>query len=192
MAIPSKIRAGDILQWRDSEKQDVFGNAISSPDWSVTYYLRTNKSSEGATVTSSAYLSGWQFTVAASVTANFTEGTWYYQAVADKSSNEKQTIDSGQFQVLPSLAYTGSTFKPFDGRSQIAKDLDLVQTAIRNLVSGGVVKEYKIGTRSAKKYEMEELILLESKLKAELKREEAAELVANGRGNPRNMFVRFN
>ena len=39
---------------------------------------------------------------------------------------------------------------------------------------------------------MEELILLESKLKAELKREEAAELVANGRGNPRNLFVRFN
>ena len=192
MAIPSKIRAGDILQWRDSETQDVFGNAISSPDWSVTYYLRTNKSSEGATVTSSAYLSGWQFTVASSVTTNFAAGTWYYQAVADKSSNEKQTIDSGQIEVLPSLAYTGSTFKPFDGRSQIAKDLELVQTAIRNLASGGVIKEYKIGTRSAKKYEMEELILLESKLKAELKREEAAELVANGRGNPRNLFVRFN
>ena len=192
MAIPSKIRAGDILQWRDSEKQDVFGKAISSPDWSVTYYLRTNKSSEGATVTSSAYLSGWQFTVASSVTTNFAAGTWYYQAVADKSSNEKQTIDSGQIEVLPSLAYTGSTFKPFDGRSQIAKDLELVQTAIRNLASGGVIKEYKIGTRSAKKYEMEELILLESKLKAELKREEAAELVANGRGNPRNLFVRFN
>ena len=42
MTIPSKVRAGDILQWRDSETQDVFGNAITSTEWSVTYYLRTN------------------------------------------------------------------------------------------------------------------------------------------------------
>ena len=191
MAIPSKIRAGDYIQWRDSETQDVFGNSISSPDWSVTYYLRTNTSTVGATVTSSAYLTGWQFTISSNDSANFVDGDWYFQAVADKSNNEKQTILSGKIEVLPALSYTG-TPSDFDGRSQVRKDLDLVQTAIRNLVSGGVVKEYKIGTRSAKKYEMEELILLESKLKAELKREEAAELVANGRGNPRNMFVRFN
>ena len=137
-------------------------------------------------------MSGWQFTVSAAVTATFAEGDWYYQAVADKSSNEKQTIDSGQVKVLPSLAYTGSTFKPFDGRSQIAKDLDLVQTAIRNLVSGGVVKEYKIGTRSAKKYELSELIMLEARYKAELVREKQAELIDNGLGNPRATFVRFN
>ena len=29
-------------------------------------------------------------------------------------------------------------------------------------------------------------------MKAEVKREEQAELMANGLGNPRNMFVRFN
>ena len=56
MTIPSKVRAGDILQWRDSETQDVFGNAITSTEWSVTYYLRTNTAAEGATVTSTAYL----------------------------------------------------------------------------------------------------------------------------------------
>ena len=105
MTIPSKVRAGDILQWRDSETQDVFGNAITSTDWSVTYYLRTNTASEGATVTSTAYLSGWQFSVASTVTANFDAGNWYFQAVADKSSAEKQTILSGQFEVLPSLVY---------------------------------------------------------------------------------------
>ena len=49
MTIPSKVRAGDILQWRDSETQDVFGNAITSTEWSVTYYLRTNTAAEGAT-----------------------------------------------------------------------------------------------------------------------------------------------
>ena len=191
MTIPSKVRAGDILQWRDSETQDVFGNAITSTEWSVTYYLRTNTAAEGATVTSTAYLSGWQFSVASTVTANFDAGNWYFQAVADKSSAEKQTILSGQFEVLPSLSYSG-TAAAFDGRSQIRKDLDQVQTAIRAVASGGGVKEYKIGTRQAKKYELAELFQLEAKLKAELAREEASEKIANGLGNPRNLFVRFN
>ena len=191
MTIPSKVRAGDILQWRDSETQDVFGNAITSTEWSVTYYLRTNTAAEGATVTSTAYLSGWQFTVASTVTANFDAGDWYFQAVADKSGAEKQTILSGQFEVLPSLVYSGSA-AAYDGRSQIRKDLDQVQTAIRTVASGGGVKEYKIGSRSAKKYDLAELFQLEAKLKAELAREETKEKIANGLGNPRNLFVRFN
>ncbi len=191
MPIPSKVRAGDILQWRDSETEDVFGNAITSTEWSVTYYLRTNTASEAHITSSSAYLSGWQFTVASAVTANFDAGDWYFQAVADKSGQEKQTILSGQFEVLPSLVYSGSA-SAYDGRSQIKKDLDLVQTAIRTVASGGGVKEYKIGSRSAKKYDLAELFQLEAKLKAELAREETQEKIANGLGNPRNLFVRFN
>ena len=191
MTIPSKVRAGDILQWRDSETEDVFGNAITSTEWSVTYYLRTNTASEAHITSSSAYLSGWQFTVASAVTANFDAGDWYFQAVADKSGAEKQTILSGQFEVLPSLVYSGSA-AAYDGRSQIKKDLDLVQTAIRTVASGGGVKEYKIGSRSAKKYDLAELFQLEAKLKAELAREETKEKIANGLGNPRNLFVRFN
>ena len=190
MTIPSKVRAGDILQWRDSETEDVFGNSITSTDWSVTYYLRTNTAAEGATVTSTAYLSGWQFSVASTVTANFDAGTWYFQAVADKSSAEKQTILSGQFEVLPSLVYSG-TAAAFDGRSQVKKDLETVQTAIRTVASGGGVKEYKIGSRSAKKYDLADLLQLEATLKAELAREEASEKIANGLGNPRQLFVRF-
>jgi hypothetical protein len=43
-----------------------------------------------------------------------------------------------------------------------------------------------------KRYDLADLIQLEGRLKAEVKREEQAELMANGLGNPRNMFVRFN
>jgi len=190
MTIPSKVRAGDILQWRDSETEDVFGNSITSTEWSVTYYLRTNTASEAHTATSSAYLSGWQFTIASSVTATFDAGDWYFQAVADKSGAEKQTILSGQFKVLPSLVYSGSA-SAYDGRSQIKKDLDLVKAAIRTVASGGGVKEYKIGSRQAKKYDLADLLQLEANLKAELAREEASEKIANGLGNPHNLFVRF-
>ena len=179
------------MQWRIPASQDVFGNSISSPDWSVIYYLRTNLGPLGATITSSAYNDGFQFTIASNVTEAFAAGDWFYQAVANKSGNEKQTIYTGQFEVLEGLSYSG-TPSNYDGRSQVEKDLETIQTAIRTIISGGVVQEYKIGTRSAKKYELKELLALESRYKAELVREKQGEMIANGLGNPRATFVRFN
>ena len=152
MPIPSKIRQGDFVQWDIPSYQDHFGNSISSPDWSVTYYLRTNSAPIGATVTSTAFSDGFKFQIASNVTQTFIAGDWYYQAVADKSGAEKQTIISGSFKVL---------------------------------------EEYKIGTRNAKKYELSELLVLKSQLKVELVREKQAETIANGLGNPRATFVRF-
>ncbi len=191
MTFPNEIRVGDYVQWRIPASQDVFGNSISSPDWSVVYYLRTNTGPIGATINSSAFNDGFQFTIASNVTATFTAGSWFYQAVANKSGAEKQTIYTGQFKVLESLEYSGTALN-YDGRSQVEKDLATIQTAIRNIINGGAIQEYKIGTRTAKKYELSELIQLESRYKAELVREKQAEMIANGLGNPRATFVRFN
>ncbi len=191
MTFPTTIRAGDYVQWRIPASQDVFGNSISSPDWSVIYYLRTNLGPVGATVTSTAYNDGFQFTIASNVTDTFASGNWFYQAVANKSGNEKQTIYTGSFEVLENLTYSG-TPSSYDGRSQVEKDLETIQAAIRTIISGGAISEYKIGTRTAKKYELSELLMLETRYKAELVREKQAEMIANGLGNPRQTFVRFN
>ena len=190
MTFPKTIRAGDYIQWRIPASQDVYGNAISSPDWSVIYYLRTNTAPTGVTVNSSAYIDGFQFTIASNVTSTFANGTWYYQAIANKSGAEKQTIATGQFEVLKSLEFSGTAVN-YDGRSQVEKDLETIETAIRNIISGGVIQEYKIGTRTAKKYELSELLTLKSQYKVELVREKQAETMANGLGNPRATFVRF-
>ena len=190
MPIPKQVRAGDLIQWRDNSTVDVFGEPISSPDWTVTYYLRTNTSSEGATVSSTAYTDGWQFSIASSTSTNFDVGNWYFQAVADKSGAEKQTIFTGRFEVLAALSYSG-TPSAYDGRSQVNKDLDLVEAAIRALLNNGVIQEYKIGSRTAKKYDLSELLVLKAALKAELVREQAADKIANGLGNPRAVHVRF-
>jgi len=188
--IPAQIRAGDTVKWRDVASTDVFGNQVSSSNsWTLTYYLRTNTNHEGATVVGTTYGTGWEFLIAQATTAGFDVGQWYWQAEATKSG-EHITLGAGQLTVLAGMSYAGLP-SAFDGRSQSQKDLDAVQAAIRAIVSGGVVQEYKIGTRSLKKYEMADLIALEGKLKAEVKREQAAQLAANGLGNPHNLFVRF-
>lgn len=184
------------MKWRDEPARDNLGNAIDGSNHSLTYYLRTNTNHQGAivagvTVVGTPSGTGWEFTIAAGTTDGFVAGQWYWQAVATATvGGAVTTIGAGQLTVLPGLDYTGQP-SAFDGRSQAQKDLDAVQAAIRAIVSGGVVQEYKIGARSLKKYEMADLIQLEAKLKAEVKREQAATMVANGLGSPHNLFVRF-
>ena len=190
MNIPSEIRAGDTVKWRDDSTTDVFGNDIKSDEWTLKYYLRTNGRPQGHTSTGSVYQQGWEFTISATDSASFEPGTWYFQAIAEKDS-EKITLGSGRLTVEAALEYSG-TAGLFDGRSQAKKDLEAVQTAIRTLLAGGAVQEYRIGNRNLKRYALADLIQLEGRLKAEVKREEQAELMANGLGNPRNLFVRFN
>lgn len=190
MKFPQKFRAGDFIQWRLDSTTDNFGDPISSPDWSVNYYFRTNTDYEGATVASTAYLDGFQFSLASSVTEDFTAGDWFYQAVANKSGNEKQTIATGTFKVLPSLTFTGSNPAAVDDRTQAQKDLDAIEAAIRAIYNGGVVQEYKIGNRDVKKYDLPDLIVLRDKLKSIVVREKKAEMIANGLGNPHNLYIR--
>ena len=179
------------MKWRDVASVDVFGNPVSSSaGWVLTYYLRFDKNNEGATVVGTSYSGGWEFLIPQATSTGFDAGQWYWQAEATKSG-EHITLGAGQLRVVAGLSYTGNP-SAFDGRTQAQTDLDAVDAAIRAIVTGGVVQEYRIGIRSLKKYDMAELQVLRSRLMAEVKREQAAELMANGLGNPRNMFVRFN
>jgi len=187
--IPATIQAGDTVQWRDDPTKDYLGNAVTSADWALTYYLRTNTASAGTTVVGAAYGSGWQFTLSAAVSATLAAGTYYFQAVATKGSTSI-TAGAGQVTVKAALSYSG-TPGAFDGRTQSAIDLDAVQAAIRAIINGGAVQEYTIGNRHLRKMSMTDLLELESRLKARVYREQLQQDMANGLGNPRNLFVRF-
>ena len=190
MNIPSLLTAGDTVAWADVSTTDTLGNPVTSDSWTLVYYLRTNTASEGATVTGVARPDGgWDFTISAATTSTFDGGRWYWQALGT-SGSDKLTLGAGTFEVKGSLAYAG-TPGAFDGRTQAEKDLEAVQPAIRAIVSGGAVQQYSIGSRSITKMRMEDLLALESRLKAEVNRERAAEKVAAGLGNPGTMFVRF-
>lgn len=191
MNIPQKIQAGTTAIWVDDATVDIFGNAVDNSTHSLTYYLRSNTAGEGVTAAGAAYQSGWKTTLDATTTTGMDAGVWYFQAVAvNLSDSSVLELGRGSFSVEASLTYSG-TPSAFDGRSQAQKDLDAVQAAIRAIISGGAVAEYRIGTRSIKKYELSELLALESRLKAEVVREKKAEMVANGLGNPSSLFVRF-
>jgi hypothetical protein len=189
MNIPSSIRAGTTVTWREDSLVDPYGNSLQSTDsWVLKFYIRTNSAS-GLTATGSTYTTGWQFDLSASDTAPLTKGDYFWQAICSKGATE-YSVGTGALEVLQSLAYTGSV-SSIQEKSQVQQDLEAVDSAIRTLIAGGVVKEYSIGDRSLKKYDLAELRALQSRLTFRLKREQKPHLIKNGLGNPDAMYVSF-
>ena len=192
MNIPATIAAGTTVAWIDNATVDVFGAAVDNTTHSLTYYLRRNAPSGGVTAVGVAYNSGWKVTLSAATTEAMDAGDWYFQAVATNLSDSTVIeLGRGSLVVEASLVYDHGP-DAYDGRSQLQKDLDAVQAAIRTIISGGAVAEYRIGTRNLKRFELTELMELESRLKAQLAREKKAEMIANNLGNPHSLYVRFN
>ena len=193
MAIPPSITSGVDAVWVDAETVDVFGDSVTSTTHSLVYYFRLNTNAQALTATSVAYNSGWKTTLtSAATTAVDPSPNWFFQAVLTKTSDSTvQEYSRGQIEIQPSLAYTG-TPGAFDGRTQAQQDLDAVKAAIRSIVAGGAVSEYKIGTRNLKRYDLSELLELESRLKSIVAKENKAKLIASGLGDPHNLYVRFN
>lgn len=184
MGFPNKIIKGDSVSWNDSAGRDNLGNEVGPSEWTLTYSIRGPTS---LSLTSTVDGSQWKTSISAAQSDALAVGVYYWQAHATKAS-ERVTLGAGQFEVHPNLATENPNF---DGRSQARKDLEAVQEAIRSIIKGGAVQEYTVGTRSIKRMTLSDLMKLESDLKFEVKKEERAEAIRNGLGNPHKLFVRF-
>jgi hypothetical protein len=170
LTVPALIYSGSTIQWIEPAAT-VFDNPATSASWTLSIAFRTNVSGEGATAAGTARADGgWDVALSAATTESWDAGTWYWQ----------KKLTSGAVVVV-----IGS-----GGRSQAEQDLDAVQAAIRAIVSKGA-KQYSIGNRSYTSNDLGLLMQREAQLKAIVARERAAEKVAQGLGDPRNVFVRF-
>tara|TARA_B100001769_G_scaffold248450_1_gene220145 strand:+ start:2457 stop:3038 length:582 start_codon:yes stop_codon:yes gene_type:complete len=188
--LPTVITAGTTIEWVDEATTAGINKTISSPDWTLEYYLRTNTASEGHTATGTQYSesTGWQFTISATDSAGFAAGNWFWVARAFKSSDVFE-IGSGELEVKQNLQYTG-TPSAIDNRSQNEIDLDAVTAAIRAIIADKA-SEYSIGNRRFKRIDLPELRAREAELKARVFSEKRYSLISQGLGDPKNLYVRF-
>ena len=188
--LPSEITAGTTIEWVDEATTAGINETISSPDWTLEYYLRTNTSSEGHTATGTQYSnsSGWQFSISATASAEFIAGNWFWSVRAFKGAKVFE-IGSGELTVKQSLQYTG-TPAAIDNRTPNEKDLDAVTAAIRAMVEDKA-QEYSIGNRTFKRIDLDKLENLQAKLKSRVASEKRYSLISQGLGDPKNLYVRF-
>tara|TARA_Y100000052_G_scaffold19349_1_gene19054 strand:+ start:126 stop:707 length:582 start_codon:yes stop_codon:yes gene_type:complete len=188
--LPSIIVAGTTIEWVDEATTAGINETISSPDWTLEYYLRTNTASEGHTVTGTQYANstGWQFTISSTDSANFDAGNWYWAARAFKSGKVFE-IGTGELEVKQSLQYSG-TPAAIDNRTQTEKDLDAVTACIRAIIEDKA-QEYSIGNRTFKRVDIKELRAREAELKSRVASEKRYSYISQGLGDPKNLYVRF-
>jgi|694.fasta_scaffold02092_3 hypothetical protein len=182
MAIPRVIVSGDTVKWSEPSHGE-----YTSPTWTRIVSLRHRTSSTTVNVTGVANAGGWDFTLSAASSATLGTGTLFFQDYVT-AGVERFTVETGSIECLTSAAASAGTF---DGRTQAETDLENVRAAIRAKIAGGDVQEYTIGGRSLKKMMMADLILLETKLKADIQSERRARKIAAGLDSGRNVFVRF-
>jgi hypothetical protein len=181
MKIPKELYAGDSAKWDDDPTVDRLGNSIDSVAWTLKYVIA---GATALTLTAAPKGSGWETSIAKADTTSLGAGDYFWQAYAE-SGADRITIGTGRITIK---AAAGNNIT---GKSQIQQDLEAVQAAIRSIISGGAVAEYTIAGRSLRKIPMADLIMLESRLQAKLAAEKKAERIANGLGDPSNIYVRF-
>jgi hypothetical protein len=187
---PAKFTGGDLVKWRLGAGINHIGDEVTNENYTVKYYFRCNVASEGVTVTGTSYGQGWEFEISASDSLAMDPGNWHYQALGTRTSpDDTVTLARGSFEVLRSLAYTG-TPGALDLRTQVEKDYDAVRAAIRAMIDDKA-KSYTIGTRTYTRIDLPDLIARESQLKAQLMREQRQSLRAQGLGDPNILRVRF-
>ncbi len=184
MKIPATIAAGDSATWKDAPTVDNARRALSPPSWTLKYAIRGAQTLD---LTATQDGTDWTTSISKAQSAALTAGRYYWQAYVENGS-ERITIGNGQLDITPNLS-TASAGAEL--RTQSKQDLDAVQAAMRAMIAGGAVQKYMIHGRQVEKMTMADLIQLESKLKATVARENAAQSIANGQGNPNNVFVRF-
>ena len=183
MTQPAELYQGDLTSWIELR--------VHPDATAVTVWLRA---AAGAGVEAAATDTddGWKVELSAATTAAMAAGDWDLQIVSTVSG-APLTTGRGSLTVRRSLAFTG-TPGAFDDRSQAQKDLEAAEEAIRALVGGAV--EYQIGTlsnggRRVRRADLPALIAWRDRLKSEVAREKRAEMIAQGLGDPRRLYVRF-
>jgi enamine deaminase RidA (YjgF/YER057c/UK114 family) len=186
MNICTTLPAGDSAAWiddpvtlADGRKADAVGG------WALRYALRGPSSLDLTAVASG---SSWSTAITASQSAALTPGLYSWAAVLSLGA-ERFTVASGQLTITRDLA---SVTGAFDGRSQAQRALADCETAMATFNNtGGRVKKYEIAGRSMEFQTIADLMTLRSFWQAKVLNEQASQSVANGLGNPRNLFVRF-
>ena len=184
MTQPAELYQGDLTSWIESR--------IAPDATAVTVWLRAAAAGAGIEAVATDTDDGWKVELSAATTATMAAGSWELQIVSTVSG-APLTTGRGSLTVRKSLAFTGAP-GAFDDRSQAQKDLEAVEEAIRALTTGAV--EYQIGSlgsggRKVRRVDLPDLIMWRDRLKAEVAREKRAEMIAQGLGDPRRLYVRF-
>ena len=179
---PTSFIAGDTVSWTKS-----LADFDAADSWALTYEFRGNIRK---TITADADGSNFLATITAAISATFTPGTYYVTAYATKAG-ERFTVWQGRCEIKFNPAQGHGSY---DGRSHARKCLEAIEKTLEGNMAreeadysinfGGTSRQLRLCTKP-------ELIQARNYYLAEVRREEQAERIAQGRKSGNRILTRF-
>lgn len=162
-AIPSRIIAGDTLQFRRPEQVDY----PASDGWELHFTLVGASAVQSFAASNDA--DGWLVNVPSATTAAWASGRYTLTEYA-KNGSERRTLRQRSVTVAPNLAGAQAGA---DTRTHARKVLDAIEAWLESRAP--TTGEFQVAGRRLQNYPIPELLALRDKYRAEVMREEAAE-----------------
>jgi len=175
--VPAELIAGDTWDWTRALADYPAGT------WSAVYYFEKADASFSVSCTPSGMTH--VATVAAGTSAGYRPGRYRWRLLVTSGATRK-TAEEGWLEVLPDPAAAGNV----DHRSTARIMLDNVEAYLRDPTNLQAAN-FALGGRSLVKWNRGDLLVERDKLIAEVRAEDAADRTAQGLGNPRRLYVRF-
>jgi hypothetical protein len=186
MNIFATLVQGDSATWQDDPVELSDGRqADYAGGWTLKYSLRglavlDLQATGGTGVT-------WSTTLATTDSAKLTPGTYAWAAYVSKGA-ERLTVGGGQLTITADLSTLAAGFDP---RTTAQQALEACEAAMATFnATGGKVKKYEIAGRTMEFQTISDLMQLHSFWKIKVTNEQTASNLAQGLGNPRNLYVR--
>jgi hypothetical protein len=186
MNIFDTLAAGDSAAWPDDQIELPDGRLVGSSAWSLKYYLRGPSTLD---LTAAASGTGWATTLTTVQSAGLAAGLYAWTAIVAGGASERITVGTGQLTITPDVTAQSAGVDP---RSTAQRALAQCESAMATFNStGGKVRKYTIGGREMEFQTIGDLMRLHAFWAARVMSEGASAAIAQGLGNPRNLFVRF-
>ena len=185
MNIFATLVQGDSASWSDDPVALYDGRQADASAWALKYVLRGPSVLDLTAVANGAK---WTTTLTVGSSASLTPGQYAWGAVVTKGT-ERLSVGNGNLVVTPDLVAISA---PFDSRTPAQVALQACEAAMATFnATGGKVKKYEIAGRTMEFQTIADLMQLHSFWKMKVNAEGSAAAIANGLGNPRNLYVRF-
>ena len=179
-AIPAELVAGDRWVWKRIDLTS-YGSG-----YTLTYELTAEGGSTPVTLTATLSGSDYIIEVSAATTAAYTAGTYRWVALITRDSDsERYRIGYGSVVVKPDPATSEA-----DPRSHAKKALDAIEAVLEKRASQDQ-QAYTINGRSLERIPHKHLRELRDYYAAEVRREEKAEAIRQGKNAGNQIKVRM-
>lgn len=181
---PYEVYAGDTFRW-DKDLDDY----TPADGWALAYSFRSNTGTGfNIIAASNSANSGWEITVPAATTANYTTGEYSWQAYVTKSG-VRYVVDNGVTIINRNLEAL-STSATTDLRTHAKLMISKIQSVLEGRMDADI-ENYSIGGRSINKIPVSELVDILHTYEEKLDKEERKRRLANKHGSGRLIKARF-